>query len=888
VFPGEIPVLHLPLDYPRPPVQSFAGSVLEFEIPPSRTKALNALALKEGSTLYMLLLAVLNILLSKLSSQEDIVVGTPAAGRRHTDLEKIIGMFVNTLALRNHSYGGQTFRDFLQQIKEKTLEAFENQEYQFEELVDKAAVNRDASRNPLFDVMFALDHIQVEPGDSSRSPQEREAPTTQHDEYEAGISKFDLTVSGLLGSDKLFMTFQYCTRLFKPETIQRFIGYFKSIIDIILETPSIHLRQIDILPGEEKKQMLYDLTGTAREYPKDKTIQQMFQEQAVKSPDNAALIGPGLKRNLKHVFANNMQYISYKELNRKSNQVALLLRRQGVKSDTVVSIMINRSIEMIIGLLGILKAGGAYLPIDFQYPPERIRMMLSDSNSRVLLTQTGLSNIDTIDTTGEPGKFAGEVIAIDDEGIYKEEREGTNLALSAMPKDTAYIIFTSGSTGKPRGVMIRHFSVINLAIHQIKRFRIDKQDRVLQFSSISFDASVEQIFIALFSGAGLVLIERDHLLDMKEFEAFLSRYSITHIDVVPSFLGTLNLHEPNQLKRVISGGEVCPPALAEKWSKICEFYNEYGPTETTVTSIVHLVEHPDESQVHLPIGKPLANTNAYVLDYWGLPVPCGVRGELYIGGDGLSRGYLNHPELTAEKFIEQVTGAGDRCNWTPRQGEPINRKFLRGGSRCFTGAVFSKSAPPGRQRQKIYKTGDLVRWQPDGNIQFLGRIDYQVKIRGYRIEPGEIEKQLLKHKQIKEAIVITREDSTREKYLCAYIVSPKEVDIPGLRHTLSEILPEYMIPAHFVPIERIPLTSSGKTDKKALPVPYIEKTKEDAAPRNNIEKKLVEIWSEVLGIKKDTIGIDRNFFHMGGHSQYQAIGTIYRNRRKGSHLRPGS
>ncbi len=805
-FEGEIPVIALPIDYPRPAIQNFTGGSTRFEISADATGMLKRIALSEGSTLFMVLLAIFNILLSKLSSQEDIIVGTPIAGRQHADLEKIIGMFVNTLALRNFPVGEKTFREFFKEMKERTLDAFENQGYQFEDLVEKVSLNRDTGRNPLFDVMFVLQNIGENKGEAQTTGFENEMSPSGEEQYgyKQQTSKFDLTLNAVEYGSGIGFIVAYCTKLFSKETIEKFSGYFKKTVLSVISSPGKKIWEIDIISEEEKEQALYKFNHTRVEYPTDKTLHQLFEEQAAGTPGKIAVI-----------FQDSQ--LTYNELNGRSNRLAGLLREKGVKPGNIVGILLDRSLEMIISILAILKSGGAYAPLDPQYPMERIKYILDDSKARILLSRRDL-----------PGKLKfgqrEDVSILDVEEITGGEN--LNLAKINRCNDVAYIIYTSGSTGAPRGVMIEHYSAVNLVFCQRRRFQISEQERILQFSSISFDASVEQIFISLCSGAALVLIGKEALLDEKTFEAFVARYCITHIHAVPSFLKTISLEKRYELKRVIGGGDICPISLAQQWYHVCDFYNEYGPTETTVTSIEILVENLDCSMVQLPIGKPLDNTTVYILDRGEKPVPIHVMGELYIGGAGVGRGYLNHVDLTAKKFK--------------------TNPFSEGG--------------------RFYQTGDLGRWLPDGNIEFLGRIDHQIKIRGYRIELGEIEGQLLKHPRVKEAVAVTRGHVSEDIYLCGYIVAYQEVSPAELREHLSKELPGYMIPSYFVFLGSLPLTPNGKVDRKALPEAERAVGESYVAPRDEVEKRLVEIWSEVLKLEKAKIGIDANFFELGGHS----------------------
>jgi amino acid adenylation domain-containing protein len=482
--------------------------------------------------------------------------------------------------------------------------------------------------------------------------------------------------------------------------------------------------------------------------------------------------------------------------------------------------MVERSIEMIIGILGILKAGGAYLPIDPGYPAERSDYMLKDSGAKILLTNLP-----------EGWSF-----------------HHSSFTIHHSPNNLAYVIYTSGSTGRPKGVAIRHFSVVNLAFSQKRYFNIIKEDRILQFSSMCFDASVEQVFISLFTGSCLVLVDKDTLLDSKKFEEFIAVQGITHLHAVPSFLNTMRLKGTYNLKRIVAGGDICPVSLARKWGTQCEFYNEYGPTETTVTSVELKVSHVDDRWVRLPVGKPVGNTVVFLLDKGMKLTAPGLPGELYIGGDGLARGYLNRPELTAETFVS------------------VSYKSYRTYRTYIS--------------KKIYKTGDLARWLPAGDLEFLGRVDNQVKIRGFRIELGEIERRLQDHRAIAGAVVISRESEGGDRYLCAYFAGADGVGGPDLKKYLSRGLPDYMIPAYFVKLERIPLNPNGKVDIRALPEPGPGLSgREYIAPRDEIEEKLAEIWKEVLNIGRNlenrSIGIDDNFFELGGHS-LRATTLVYR------------
>jgi amino acid adenylation domain-containing protein len=858
-FAGEIPVLILPIDFPRPEIQDFEGRVIGFEIGSEESQLLKQLALKEESSLFMVLLTMYNILLSKLSGQEDIVVGTPIAGRSHADLEHIIGMFVNTLALRNFPGGKQSFKELLYHIKTRSLQAFENQDFQFEDLVEKVEVTRDAGRNPLFDVMLVLQNVEFKP---------LEIPGLQLSafDFEKKQSKFDLTLTGGEFGDKLFFSFEYSTKLFKEETIKRYIKYFRKIISSVLENPGKKIFEIEIILEEEKGKILFEFNNTDTGYPGDKTVHQSFAGQVERTPDHIALIGqiPNSKFQIpnKEAASGGMQ-LSYRDLNKKSDQLARVLIERSVKPDSIVGIMMEPGLEMIVGIMGILKVGGAFLAIDPDYPEDRIQYMLKDSAAKILLTSDPINRVPTPQCLSFHPSTLPSLSTL-------------TSTCQVSPANLAYIIYTSGSTGKPKGVLVTHGNAAGYVNAFYNEFGISVDDVFMQQTSCTFDVFVEEVFTILLRGGKLAVPKREEVLDISRLNGFICNHCITIISCSPLLLNQLNL--PTSLESLgtvrffISGGDVLRSGYIDNLLKISSVYNAYGPTEATIGATYYPC--PKEPGSSIPIGKPIANYKIYILDSYGGLVPLGVSGELCIAGDGIARGYLNNPELTAERFKNyklkiineklkvEVEPFGPILNAC---GEKNNQKFLRGVPDASRGSFFKKR-PPGRRRQKIYKTGDLVRWWCDGNIEFLGRIDHQVKIRGFRIELGEIEKQLLKNKDIIEAVVIAKTFENGDKGLCAYYVSREPLSITGLKEYLSKKIPDYMIPSHFMQIEKIPLTLNGKVDKKGLPDAEIKIEKVYVAPGNEIEEKLVRIWSEVLGIEKKLIGIDSNFFDLGGHS----------------------
>jgi len=837
MFAREVPVLNLPTDYPRPGTRDFQGSRVDFILSEKESSALKVLAKETGATLYISILSVFTLLLSRFSGQEDIVVGTPVAARRHADLEKIIGMFVNTLALRNHVPADASVREFVTELKSRTLKAFENQEYQFESLVEKINVERDIAHNPVFDVMFNLlnmedynDNFSIIPGeDSDRSP--HHTPYT----HKEGTSKFDLTLNAAEFDEQVHLSFEYCTRLFKPTTIERYISSFKKISRELSANPDQNLSKIEIITPDERYRVLYEFINTGTDYPAEKTLHELFAGQVEQSSDRTAIVGPLEMKD--RTYMTNKTYISYRELNEKSDRLAYLLIEKGIPKDSIVGIMAGPSIEMLIGLWGILKAGCAYLPIDPEYPRERIEYMLADSDARLLVVTGSLAEEAEKNFKIPVFDFPSLLFSLPSTSALTS----TCRVSSANP---AYVIYTSGSTGKPRGVIIENKPVVNFIKGITDVITFSENDRIFSLTTLSFDIFVLETILPLIKGSSVFIGSKEHRMNFEAAASVIEGEKITIFQTTPSRL-QLFIYESgvsqslSKLKHLLVGGEVFPMELLKKAREIItgEIYNLYGPTETTIWSTIKNVSHSES----LNIGKPIANTRVYILDKNGYIQPLGVPGELCIAGAGMARGYLNHPELTARKF--------DRDLWKNHQGNhrsnQSNRSYI------------------------LYKTGDLARWLPDGDIEFLGRMDYQVKIRGFRIELGEIENQLLTHGKIKEAIVIARENNN-DKYLCAYlVVKPGEanpIDQTGLREYLSNRLPDYMVPAYFVQLDKIPMTPNGKVNRKALPAPKMRTRKTYTAPGNEIEKKLLDIWSETLNVEKEKIGMEDNFFNLGGHS----------------------
>lgn len=792
-YAEETNQLNLPSDFPRPQLKQHAGDTVKFTLDSIITAGLLRLSAEQGVTMYMILLSFYKILLGRLANTADVVVGSPVAGREHTDLEGIIGMFANTLPIRSYPDGAKTYQDYLAELKQISLQCFENQSYQYEELVNNLKIDRDTSRNPLFDVMFSYENF----GDDSL-----ELPGLTISPYQSNhyISKFDLTLSASQKAETLHLQFDYSTSLYNKERISRYVAYFQRIAAAVLEDVTVKISAINLLSKEEVKEQLVTFNTTAIDYPREKTLLDLFSAQVLRTPDHIAVV-------------HGNSELSYQELEVRANQLANYLRSKGVSTGTHVAILVERSVEMIIGLLGILKAGAVYIPLNNNQPLSHQQQIIAESKSEFLLCSSAVTaNYQQIKTLG-----------IDDDLILEHSTADLNLSLS--PEAIAYIIYTSGTTGKPNGVLVNHRSVVNLLTYQQQIFGIDSEESILQFATLSFDASVEQIWLALHTGTKLVLISTAVITDQAKWNAYLIHHKITHLHATPSFLEQMDLPMPNHIKRIIAGGEECSPHLANRFCEDYKFYNEYGPTETTVTAVEYEVKEKIALDSKVPIGRPVGNTKVYILGANKELLPKGVTGELYIGGEGLTQGYFNAEALTSARFIPNPYATGEL----------------------------------------IYKTGDLVRWMEDGNLVYVGRNDEQVKIRGFRIELGEIECQLLKHEDLQHAVV-TVYTNGHEKYLAAYYVSPDVLTDYELRSFLGSKIPDYMIPASFIRLESIPLNANGKIDKKALPDPVMNLKEDYVAPANPTETQLVEIWSSLLQLEPALISVNKSFFELGGHS----------------------
>ena len=804
-------LLHLPIDYTRPPVQTYNGSTINFNIPENLTTGINNISRKHGCTTFMTLLSAFNVILHKLTGENDISIGSPIANRNRKEIEGLIGFFVNTLVLRSKINDKLSFVEFLNQVKQTTLLSYEHQDTPFEKLVEAISPERDMSYSPLFQVMMILQNnpaAAIDLGDVKIAPFE----------IESEIAKFDLTLNLEEADNILHANIEYNTDLFKPDTISRIIKYYLKVLETITENNEINISDIELIDDEEKHKLLVEWNDTKSDYPQDKCIHQLFEEQVEKTPDNIAVI-----------FEDKQ--LTYRELNEKANQLAHYLRNIGVARNQIVGLCLERSLEMIISLLGILKTGCTYIPLEPEYPEERLTYMLQDSGTKVLITREHLLK-----------KFSEadlETICLDKDFEKIEKEDSHNLPTNINSDSLAYVMYTSGSTGKPKGVQIEHRAVSNFLWSMSKTPGFNEKDKLLSVTTFCFDISVLELCLPLINGGEVHILRKEDIVDIPRLRKNIETYKPTIMQATPVIWNMLTESgwKNNTNTKILCGGEAFPESLKLSLLNYSqEIWNMFGPTETTIWSMISRVE----KNRSVNIGKPIANTQVYILNNNLKIVPIGVAGELFIGGDGLSRGYLNRPELTAEKFVSH-----------PFDNSPPLEKGAGGINK------------------RMYRTGDLARWLPDGNIEYLGRIDNQVKIRGFRIECGEIENALLQHENIKESLVVPYKEEGKENILVAYIVlknTENSIGSSDLREILKNQLPDYMIPSNFVQLDKLPLNSNGKVDRKALPKPdkTLSGSREYVAPKNETEEKLVKIWSEILKIEK--IGIHDNFFELGGHS----------------------
>ena len=800
---GELPVLELPSDRPRPAVQSYRGASSAVSLSSNLTEALQELSRREGVTLFMTLLAAFQVLLYRYSGQRDVLVGTPIAGRGLGKSEEAIGYFANTLVLRTAVTGEQSFRELLRQVREVALEAYAHQETPFEKVVEAVQPKRELSHHPLFQVLFALHNLpaqEIALSDLTLSWMEAEHRT----------SRFDLALELRVRGEGIGGKLEYSTDLFEAETVERLLEHYENLLASVVAAPEQQLSELGLLSAGEREQILVEWNATEAEYDSSRCLHELVEEQAARRPEAVAV-------------CCEEEQVTYDELNRRANQLAHYLRQQGVGQEILVGILLERSVEMVVAVLGVLKAGGAYVPLDPVYPSERLRFMLEDAAVPVLLTQRHL--------VANVPESKAKVIVLDEELIA--EQSATNPVPLTTPDNLAYIIYTSGSTGQPKGVQIEHRALINFLTAMGERPGLSASDVFLSVTSLSFDIAGLELFLPLLTGARVVVASREEVVDGGLLIARLESSGATVMQATPATWQLLLEAgwQGDASLRVLCGGEAMEARLAQELAaRSRELWNLYGPTETTIWSSVSKVD----GRSPVTIGVPIANTQLYVLDEHWQAVPIGVAGELYIAGDGLARGYLQRPELTAEKFV----------------ANPYS----------------------GRAGARMYRTGDLVRYRRTGELEYLGRLDQQVKLRGYRIELGEIESALLSHSGISKCVVIAREESKGQKRLVGYVVLDEAGELDQqwqreLREHLRKRLPEYMIPAAFVQLEALPLTANGKLDRRALPAPEAtENRRETELPitATAVEEVLLGLWQEVLRVK--VVGRGDNFFEFGGHS----------------------
>jgi aspartate racemase len=800
--------LQLPTDRPRPAVQTYRGASQGFNFSAELSKALKVLSQQQGVTQFMTLLAAFKILLSRYSGQTDIAVGAPIAGRTRPEIEGLIGFFVNTLVLRSDLSNDPTVTTLLRQVRETTLDAYGHQDLPFEKLVEDLQPARNMGHSPLFQVMFAYQ----ETGDRELA---LKPATVQPLRVPGNSAKFDLTLTMSERDGELRGSLNYNTDLFDAATIERVLGHFRNLLEGIVANPEQRISQLPLLSEAEKQQLLIEWNDTKRDYPQNKCVHELFEEQVERTPDAVAL-----------VFDD--QQLTYRELNHRSNQLAHYLQQHGVGREVLAGVCVERSLEMIVSLLAILKAGGAYVPLDSSYPKERLRFMLADTRASIVLT-------DNVSLRSLPQTDA-QVINLDRDCEEISSQSRDNPSRQSVADDLAYVIYTSGSTGLPKGVQTPHRAIVRL-LFGIDYVQLDSAKTLLQMAPISFDAATFEIWGELLHGGKCVLFP-GKVPSPRELGEVLKKHQVNTLWLTAALFNMVINEEPQALSEVnqlLIGGEALSVQHVKKGLGLLpntEIINGYGPTESTTFACCYRIPREfDEGLTSIPIGRPIANTEIYILDSYLNPVPVGVAGEIYIGGDGLARGYLNQAELTAEKFITHSLD--------------------------------------GKIGKRLYKTGDIARYLPDGNVEFLGRKDSQVKIRGYRIELGEVEAVLSQHETVQTSVVLVREEERDDKRLVAYVVSRPgaSFDAPEARSYLTHKLPLHMIPSVYVLLNELPLTSNGKVDRHALTsTDSIEHGYFDSedAPRTPIEAVLMEIWCEVLGTKQ--IGIDNNFFELGGHS----------------------
>ncbi len=816
---GELPILELPTDHPRSPHQNFSGKVFHFVISESLTKSIEKISQQENVTPFITLLSAFNILLHRYSGQGDILVGTPVASRNLPEIENLIGVFINTIVLRTNFSTGINFHELLMQVKEITLGAIAHQDLPFEKLVEELKPKRDLSRPPIFQVVFNLQNspladiqlpgLQIIPGEIDR-----------------GASQFELTLMISKRGQHYVATVEYNNALFKQQTIDRMFKSFLLLLEDGITHPDRRISDMQILSNEEQQHLVVELNQTQFDYPREKGIHQLFEDQVERTPASVALI-------------HGQTTVTYLQLNNQANALARQLLQSGVSASSRVGIFMDKSPEMIVALLAVLKAGGTYVPIHTSFPEKRVRFILDDADVRLLITNVDVRYLGVIEIP---------VLNLIDDNLSIPNTT-SNLQSNFDSNQLANIIYTSGSTGQPKGVMVPHVALVNFLCSMRSRPGINENDVLLTVTPISFDIAALELFLPLIVGAAVVIAGTEITTNPLLLGQAIKNYEVTIMQATPAtwqmlldsgWTGVPGL-------KALCGGDMLPRNLANKiLDRVDSLWNMYGPTETTVWSAVCEVKKGNDP---ITIGQPIANTQLYILDLYQQPVPIGVVGELYIGGDGVSLGYLNQPQLTLEKFVPDIFNS-------------------------IAGSRF-------------YKTGDHARYLADGSIDVLGRFDDQVKINGHRIELGEISSVLKNHPFIHDAIVVSREELSGEKRLIAYFVSDEDkLTNVEIQEFVRNKLPLYMTPALFIRLKVLPLTTNGKIDRKALPIPEdVLPHKGYAAPRNEKEKILVDIWQDVLHIAQ--VGIHDNYFDLGGAS-IQSLQIVAHANLSGFQLSPES
>ena len=817
-FAGELPVLELPSDYVRPPIKTYNGGTIAKVIGAAATTGIKAIGQQKGGTLFMGLVAAVNALLYRYTGQEDIIIGSPIAGREHADLHDQIGFYLNTLALRTRFAGTDSYQTLYDKVQAVTMDAYTHQIYPFDELIDDLNLQRDMSRSALFDVMVVLQNNETKVTTAPTANAATASDTLNAAPYGGGeppVSKFDITFNFTETGDEIHAVVDYNSDIYSADTIQQMLNHLEQLMQAAVAQPEAPIYGLSYLSHDESTQLLVGFNQTAVSYPQGETLVGWLEEIVKTRPQHTAV-----------VYGDTT--ITFDVLNQLANQLGGYLRNEcAVQPDDRVAICLQRSHWLMVAIVGILKSGGAYIPIDPDYPAERIAFLIKDSACKAVIDDDFIARFQQAQAT----------------------LDTANLPILVNDHNLAYVIYTSGSTGLPKGVMVEHGNIVNYTHWLIDRYGIHSNDSTVLLAGITFDGVLTGLFGALFSGGAIHIVDKEVLQSPTELADYLKERNISFIKITPSQLKLLvgeadsfeTFASAKQLRYIFSGGEAINRADVQKIQQLASHItvvNHYGPTETTVGTISAKVE---TAMAEIPIGYPISNAQVYLLDIHQQPVPIGVYGEICISGRGLARGYLNNPALTAEKYVTN----------------------------------------PFRPGERMYKTGDIGRWQSDGKVLYLGRRDHQVKIRGFRIELGEIEALLQQHPSISATVVLARSGHDGENELAAYIVGTVQLNAQELRNYLKAQLPDYMVPTHFVQLDAFPLNNSGKVDRKALPAPGglgLQSGVEYIAPRNEVESKLAEIWSELLGRDKDAISVKDNFFELGGHSlkATRLVGRIYK------------